>query len=69
MATYQVTVKFEDGAHSFLLWKHATLTELADCIGVLGARHIGVPISIDIQFSTPLARSTIHSHPLHLLTH
>jgi hypothetical protein len=49
----QVTVKFGDGAKSFLLAAGATLTELADCIGVFGAQHDGAPILIDIEFISP----------------
>lgn len=44
-----VTVRFEDGAHSFLLRKGATLSELAKCIGVLRARHADKLISIDVE--------------------
>ena len=46
----QVTVKFDDGANSFLLAAGAKLTEFADRIGVVGAQHDGAPIPIDIEF-------------------
>ncbi len=65
----QVTVRFGDGAHSFLLREGATLTELANRIGVLGAQHDGAPISIDIEFSTRRARQMANSQPRQPLTH
>ena len=65
----QVTVRFGDGAHSFPLREGATLTDLADRIGVLGAQHNGAPISIYIEFNSPRARSMAHSQPRHPLTH
>ena len=65
----QVTVWFGDGAHSFLLREGATLTELANCIGVLGAEHDGAPISVDIEFNSSRARSMAHSQLRHPLTH
>ncbi len=65
----QVTVKFNDGADSFLLAAGATLTELADCIGVLGVQHGGAPISIDIEFKTPRARFSARTHPSFSITH
>lgn len=52
----QVTVRFGDGAHSFLMRDGATLAELAKRIRVLGLLHAGAPISIDIEFAD--ARST-----------
>lgn len=45
-----VTVHFNDGADSLLLYADATLTELAAQIGVLGTQHVGKPVSIDIEF-------------------
>ena len=51
------SLKFSRNA-KFLLAAGATLTELADCIGVLGAQHDGAPISIDIEFITSRTRST-----------
>ena len=65
----QVTVRFGDGTHSFLLREGATLTEFANSIGVLGAQHVGAPISVDIEFDTPRARSMAHSQPGHPLNH
>ena len=64
-----VTVKFGDGWHSFPLAAGATLTELAECIGVFGAKHDGAPISIDIAFETPPASSKAQSHPRFRITH
>ncbi len=52
-----VTVRFGDGAHSFLLLEGATMTELADTISELGAQHDGDPISIDIEFRAARAPS------------
>ena len=63
----QVTVRFGDGAHSFLLREGATLTELANRIGLLGAQHDGAPISIDIEFKATRAGSMVQ--PRHPLTH
>ena len=67
--TSHVTVQFVDGAHSFLLSAGATLTELADRIGALGAEHDGDPISIDIAFSAPRAEPKVQTHPGSPLTH
>ena len=64
-----VTVQFGDGAHSFLLSAGATLTELADRIGAIGAEHDGGPISIDIAFSSPHAWPRVQSHPGNSLVH
>ena len=63
----QVTVRFGDGAHSFPLRHGATLTELADCIGIFGARHDGAPISIDIEFTAP--RSIFSAQPGRAIQH
>ena len=65
----QVTVRFGDGAHSFSLRQGATLTELANRIGVLGAQHDGAPISIDIEFKTHGTSSRAQPHPRFPLTH
>lgn len=51
-----VTVKFKDGAHTFLLPGRATLTELAGFIEILGAHHAGQPISVDIAVAKPSQR-------------
>lgn len=63
----QVTVRFGDIAHSFLLRSGATLTELANRIGLLGAQHDGAPTSIDIEFYSPRARAV--AQPRHPFTH
>ena len=47
-----VTVKFDDGDHVFLFPRNATLTQLADFIGALGAQHISKPISIDVAVAS-----------------
>ncbi len=62
-----VTVKFSDGAYSFLLRDGATLAELADRIEVFGAQHDGFPISIDVEFIAPGSRSPAQSR--HALIH
>ena len=63
----KVTVMFGDGAHSFQLRDGATLTELANHIGILGADHDGAPISIDIEFMAP--RENHASRSLRAITH
>lgn len=65
----QVTVKFEDGLHSFFLSEGATLTELADRIGAIGSEHNGAPISIDIEFGARRARSIDQSQLRSPLVH
>ena len=65
----QVTVRFEDGAHSFPLREGATLTELAHHIGVLRTHHDGAPISIDIELKTPCPNSRAQSQPCFPITH
>jgi hypothetical protein len=58
----QVTVRFDDGAHSFVLPEGATLMELADRLEDFGTRHDGAPISIEVAFNLPSAGSA-HSAP------
>jgi hypothetical protein len=64
-----VTVKFGDGVHSFPLSQGITLAELAGCIDVLGAKHEGVPISIDVAFSNTQAQSAFRLATSHRLSH
>lgn len=51
-----VTVKFKDGAHTFLLPGRATLTDLAGFIEILGVHHAGQPLSVDIAVAKPSRR-------------
>lgn len=65
----QVTVKFGDGSHSFLLHEGATLTDLADRIGALGTDHDGDLVSIEIEFCSPRVGSKVETHPGSPVTH
>lgn len=65
----QVTVKFDDGAHSFPLRRGATLAELATCIDQLEAQHGGTPISIDIEIRSRHPGSPGKSQSRHPFTH
>jgi hypothetical protein len=64
-----VTVKFGDGVHEFLLTGGATLTELADCVDILGEQHGGAPLSIHVEFHCQGARSARHTLSRNPLSH
>ena len=49
-----VKALFKDGADSFVLPAGSTLEELADRIDGLGARHVGAPVAIQVQFEQPV---------------
>lgn len=65
----EVTVRFGDGAHSFLMWGGATLGELANRIGILGEFHDCKLLTIDVEFSTPRSRWIASTRPHLPLTH
>jgi hypothetical protein len=65
----QVTVRFGDGAHSFLLWDGATMADLANRIGTFDKLHDGGPLSIDVEFMAPRSRAIPSARSHRPLTH
>ena len=55
----QVTVRFGDGAHSFVLPKDATLHDLADRVHDLEMQHDGAPLEIHVAFTSKSSRPTM----------
>jgi hypothetical protein len=49
--TYQVMALFADSALSFGLSNGATFADLADRLGQLGERHVGMPTAIYLKSS------------------